>query len=1569
MSIYSQGFNFNSYIEKGVDPRTGQYNCSISLYEVPAGVRNCPPLNLFLHYNPLNSDDVGLGKGWSFGNLSTYDQNSKTLMLSTGENYKVTETTSSVFVADQKLKDFAFQKTGTMGYRVILKSGQVEVLSNFNRSTVSSDSQNLLEVAYNTYTTITRAPGTAEAATFTLVKQNNQLAELRLPLDGSPAWKFTYGTGGLTNVTSPTGATEEISYKTPGFSLPSGAPVSSIPYVISHTARPFHDQPAIQTTYSYSDRNFLGYGGGRNWNNDGDNLYLTPADYEYTSTAQIVGGTTTKHTYNKFHLEVSREQQKGTKQVTQTTTYYALSNTSFDSQPAQYKLPKAQTTTYRNTSTGSSRAETSQFTFDDWGNQTSETTPSGLATTREYYAAAGDSASGQVLCPADPHGFQNYLKLEIVTPAASAYQTPTRAHDYTYLQIPTVADALTDYHVVAQRRVMTEDSQTLATTDYTYINQPQSSDHGRRQQQVSRLLNKNPTTYKWTYSTSSSELTETTTMTSFDSQTTQEETTSSLISGLTLATKDRAGTKTTQQYDAIGRVIQTSTATGTAFEATKKHEYVILSKAVGWQVTVTDTKGVQTRYFTDGMDRVVRVEAQDDDGSWDKYQTYTGTFRVIRERQYNSIDQCSTEVDIDWLRTSGTPKELRTTRSFEYDDWGQVYKVTKNSGAVQLSETDPISLTLSVGNEGEGQTRIQYNAFQAPIAESLVQSTGAVEGTIEYAYDGLGRRRRLTDALGRATQYSYDSFDRVVQTTWADGHAITTQYAAQTTAALPVAINLQGTTGFSEQSFDGLERSLYTMVGGRKTSNIYQGGAPVPAQVTNPKGARSEHMYEPALDYALTRRVTNDKTDAYQYDKQTGNVLQLDSSLAPANLSYYPSSLLSQETIQTAEGARAVEYVYSQAGKLQEYTDVTGKQHVIQYDEYGRRQEISVGTLKTTLSYDRSDRVTMTVTQDSRQSVALTVKISYDDFGREIRRTVSNGATLVSQTTQSYGATGLITTRSRSDGNNTQMRRETFGYDSLSRLVDYQCQGTQPPVDERGRAIRRQQFTLNSYDGFTQIQTTFVDGSNNLQVYTYSAQDPTQLVRITNSHSDEPAVIDLEYDENGCLTRDEQGRTLVYNASRLLAAVYDSQNQLLCEYGYDATDRLVRQSIPNEPDTQFFYRGDSLIAITKGEQNQTSFMSDGEVYWGEVQQQGSGNVHTQIWASDAHHSVSTWLDPQDADQVHDQAYTPYGISTGGGAAIGFNGQWRDPITGWYHLGSGYRVYSPSLKTFLQPDAWTPFTSGEINPYAYCLADPINRADPSGHFSWLRTLIQFAAGVAVGIAFTVLTGGAGFGLAFTVLAGAVLQGLTSAASGAVYDRITGTKPTLSSIGNDLFSGFVGGIAGGVAGASVNLETGGLLKIALAEAGTSAIITGLQAKTNASIKMTMRRFTSAPVATSSSTAAGSKVDTSSITPGRIPDLPLEKLRQRKSAVSWDDSSAVSARTTSRETVKVENVSSNSLMGSGGGGGFDGSLFTLHLSPDHRVSFTIDAQAAHVPAWDVTGASLSTAAYQLAGLSSLA
>lgn len=67
--------------------------------------------------------------------------------------------------------------------------------------------------------------------------------------------------------------------------------------------------------------------------------------------------------------------------------------------------------------------------------------------------------------------------------------------------------------------------------------------------------------------------------------------------------------------------------------------------------------------------------------------------------------------------------------------------------------------------------------------------------------------------------------------------------------------------------------------------------------------------------------------------------------------------------------------------------------------------------------------------------------------------------------------------------------------------------------------------------------------------------------------------------------------------------------------------------------------------------------------------------------------------------------------------LGFNGERLDPASGAFHLGNGYRAYSPALMRFHCPDSLSPFGAGGVNPYAYCAGDPANRADPSGHLSW------------------------------------------------------------------------------------------------------------------------------------------------------------------------------------------------------------------------------------------------------------
>jgi RHS repeat-associated protein len=78
------------------------------------------------------------------------------------------------------------------------------------------------------------------------------------------------------------------------------------------------------------------------------------------------------------------------------------------------------------------------------------------------------------------------------------------------------------------------------------------------------------------------------------------------------------------------------------------------------------------------------------------------------------------------------------------------------------------------------------------------------------------------------------------------------------------------------------------------------------------------------------------------------------------------------------------------------------------------------------------------------------------------------------------------------------------------------------------------------------------------------------------------------------------------------------------------------------------------------------------------------------------------------------AYTAYGyLRKVSGAALGFNGEWKDELLQGYALGNGHRLYCPALMRFFSPDVLSPFGKGGVNTYSYCQGDPVNRLDPTG----------------------------------------------------------------------------------------------------------------------------------------------------------------------------------------------------------------------------------------------------------------
>ncbi|WP_341964391.1 RHS repeat-associated core domain-containing protein [Pseudomonas sp. RC10] len=331
---------------------------------------------------------------------------------------------------------------------------------------------------------------------------------------------------------------------------------------------------------------------------------------------------------------------------------------------------------------------------------------------------------------------------------------------------------------------------------------------------------------------------------------------------------------------------------------------------------------------------------------------------------------------------------------------------------------------------------------------------------------------------------------------------------------------------------------------------------------------------------------------------------------------------------------------------------------------------------------------------------------AHDGFGQEVTRTfLHNGAPRFEQR-MAWRGDGRLASKASYEGN-VLRSTERFSYDILDRLERYTCEASEAahcPKDAEGNPVKAQVFTWDALDNLVSCVTTAFDGSEATRAFKYeNSKDPTRMTAVQRGATSQA----LSWSDNGYLNATEtKGRTFAYNVCGQVSKVSDGQ-EVLARYEYDGYQRLAAQYVQKDDTTrELRYDGDELI---------------GEI-WFDKDRVVTRRTSLSAGLAEYDGDQVRWLidDPQVgvAGQVKDGdvSLAPL-LPFGEGVAldeviVGYNGLRRDPVTGQYHAGNGYRSYDPTLCRYAQPDWLAPVGEGGINPYQHC-PDPVNLHDPSG----------------------------------------------------------------------------------------------------------------------------------------------------------------------------------------------------------------------------------------------------------------
>lgn len=406
--------------------------------------------------------------------------------------------------------------------------------------------------------------------------------------------------------------------------------------------------------------------------------------------------------------------------------------------------------------------------------------------------------------------------------------------------------------------------------------------------------------------------------------------------------EERSGTLTSNRYDAAGRLTHSVDAEGTV----TKYSY--------------DASG----RLTDTTEAFGRPEA-------------TTTHRVY--------DQAGRLVE----ETAGYGSSTVSVTRYRYDANGRL-----------VAKVDPRAVALAEGTDTWSTSERPVLGYPASAASLTAAQREALldRYTTSYAYDALGQRTGVTDALGRTTTTVYDAFGCAVQTTDARGYVSYAYYDLLNRKIQDV----DAERYLTATAYDAFGNATDTVRYDAKVAGTLMTGSSIVVGSANPNNGRA---------YVIVA-ATKDAADHSEFDRNNRLLWQRDAEGYVEGSNVVALDAFGQRVSVTNKLGAVATYTYDRLGRVITETlpvtaaNASGVQVPVvnrsQYDSRGNRTQLieaeGLPEQRITLyTFDSVDRLVRTLrpayqavdSAGATSTVNPVDELRYDAFGNVVEQIVS----------------------------------------------------------------------------------------------------------------------------------------------------------------------------------------------------------------------------------------------------------------------------------------------------------------------------------------------------------------------------------------------------------------------------------------------------------------------------------------------------------------------------------------------------------------------------------------------------